>query len=415
MYAAGGFDFPTVSGDYSVTGLRFRPKMVVFFGSNQATVDTHLTGLTRPGLFMSVCCVDYASSSTINSYCLSIAGNTQTSDNLGYARATLPIRMQDTSGGSGIDYRANAITFDPTGFTLTVSHAATGVRPIHWWASSQFVSTTGINVGGTFSGNFPIKSGLGLSSPTSGSPTEGTTDSDSWLHFGTTHYPGNRTLTTEHVGGVCHTGCVPFTASGRQGYTQQFIRDGFAGDWLHIDLESLAAGVIGDKYKILNPDTLHGTNAVITNNGGGGIDDQQLIAWTKAEGTADFLTSSASLDDPVTFFTPSWFNEFKLIMFTTVNGANVTASETSQLRYGIGVLHEDYQGCVVFGADGSFYQSRDKMAATCTSSAAQAAVGEIQGSTFTAETVLGTGVAGIYHAFGPLADWFPQIYRRVFR
>ena len=82
-----------------------------------------------------------------------------------------------------------------------------------------------------------------------------------------------------------------------------------------------------------------------------------------------------------------------------------------------GVLGPTYQGCVVFGQDGSCYQSVTRASATCTASAANTMSGVIGGSTFTMTQEEGGAVGGVvYHAFGTtIRRFIPQIYRRVFR
>lgn len=418
-YAAGGFDFPTSTGGFSVTGLGFRPKLLVMFGSNQSTVDTLLTGLTRPGLFLSLNSLDHITSA-VSSFCLSFATNSNSgSPAVGYTRFAGPVRMQNTTNSAGIDYRADTLTFDGDGFSLNVTHAAPGVRPIHWWATdAPSASILGTDLSGPVAGaGFEIRSFLALSSPQSGSLVEGNTDADSWLHFGTTHYPSNAVILTDHIGRVCHTGLWLGGLGGRQGYTRQQTNSGSSGERVCLYIGSGAAGTLTEGYTLAGPQTLHGNDPEFAIIFAAGITNQQHIAFLKADGTAGDLTSPSTVGNSISVSTPSWFDEFELVMFTTVNGANVSGPfDPDQLRYGLGVLHEDYQGCVAVGDDGSFYQSRDKMAATCTAAGAQAAVGTILGPTFEMETTVGGSVVGGYHAFGPLeAPWMPQIYRRVYR
>lgn len=411
-YAAGSFAFPTSTGDYSVTGLGFEPEMVVLFGGNQATEDTLLTGLTRPGIFLSICAKHYSTPGAINKFCISIAGNTAGGGStVGFSRAAVPVRMQNNVSASGIDYRASAITFDPDGFTLTVSHAAPANRPIHWWAIAGGVASAfANNLAGTFAGGFEVKSLLGLNGPATGGGAEIQTNSDSWLHFGTSHYPGNAGTLDTRYSGTTHTGCLPSSSAGRQGFTEQFQYEGIPGNRLCFDISAVGPAIL-DGYVLVAPNALHGSSAVISNSGS--ITDQTIVAWLGAEGIAKALVTPATVGAMTTVPAPDHFDLFDLVMVSTINGAAAVLG-SAVLRYGLGVLHEDYQGCVVMGADGSFYQSRTKMAARCTAAGVQAAEGEIQGPTFTAETVLGGSIDVTYHAFGRLsAPWLPQIYRRI--
>jgi hypothetical protein len=417
-FAAGSFLFPTSTGDHSVTGVGFQPALVVMFGSNQATEDTLLTSVTRPGLFLSICVNDYDGVG-IKTFCISIAGNTGSGGTaIGYTRfsghtGNAPIRMQNTTSASGIDYRANGITFDSDGFTLTVSHAAGADRPIHWWAVSDDMDVAGIHdqdTSGDFDVNFAVRSILGLNGPATGGLAEVTTNSDSWLHFGSAHYPSDAVSTTTRVSAESHTGCLPSGPLGREGFTEQFQYSGTAGNRVCFDLRD--AGVaIGDDYVTATPTALHGDTVTITTNSS--LTSHEVLAVLGIDGIGSVVTTPADVGDIVTTSSPSWFNKFQLVMFSTVNGANVSVS-SAQLRYGLGVLHPDYQGCVVMGDDGSFFQSRSVAVAHCTAGGEETAVGEINGSNFTLETAAGGSIVVNYHAFGILeAPWTPQIYRRV--
>jgi hypothetical protein len=418
VFAAGTFAFPTVTGDFSVTGLGFEPKMVVLFGGNQATEDTLLTGLTRPGIFLSLCTVDWDGVG-IKTFCLSIAGNTSAhtvSDPVGYVRCAghageRPIRMQDSSGSGGIDYRASLITFDPDGFTLTVSHAAPGNRPIHWWAmAGDVVAAFAANTAGSFDTGFPIHSFLAMNGPATGGGDEVAWGGDSWLHFGTSHYPTDASTLDARVSATTHTGCLPSSGAGRQGFTEQFQYEGVPGNRVCHDLSAAGPAILSG-YVLVQPDVVNGTEAVITNVGS--ITDYTHVSWMGNDGTAGAVVTPATIGNVTSVSVPDWFDRFDLVMFSTINGATASLG-TAELRYGLGVLHPDYQGCVVMGADGSFYQSSSKCAARCTAAGAQAAEGTILGSTFELETVLGGSIDVSYHAFGrPELGWLPSIYRRV--
>lgn len=424
-YAAGTFDFPLSTGDFSVTGLGFQPEMVIMFGGNQATEDTLLTGLTRPGLFLSMCAVDYANPANLNVQSISIAGNAGGGGTtFGYTRTFsttggLPVRMQNTTGSAGIDYRASQITFDADGFTLTVSHAAPGNRPIHWWAVNSedrgLASELALDTTGFFDTGFQIESFLGMAGPTSGN-AEANTDSDSWLQFGTSHWPNNAVDLDTRFSGVTHTGINATGPGGRQGWTEAFQFSGVNAQRLVFDLGT-AGPSLADGYTHAEPTVLFGTEAVIS-AADTDVHDQTTVVWTGIPGDARQLIGGATVGDVVSKSTPSWFDRFALVMFSTINGpidVGAGVGSAGTLRYGLGVLHPDYQGCVAMGDDGSFYQSTTKCAANCTASGAEAVEGTILGPTFEVETVVGGAIEVTYHAFGVLKrlGMIPQIYRRV--
>ena len=411
MFAAGSFLFPTSTGSFSVT-TGTRPQLLVMFGSNRAEEDTLVTGLTNPGLFLSVNGVDYLNPSTVNSFCVSIAGSSSVGGgSVGFVRAVQPIRMQGSSAAV-IDYAADDVTLDAGGFTLNVTNAASGDRPIHWWVLNHpqdlAVSLYGQTLTGTFDVGFRPFSYLALDAPGSGSL--GISANDSWLNFGTAHYPLTATDPDERYSGESHTGIILASAAGRQGYTEKYVWAGTSGNRVCHAITVLGPGIFST-YKTVTPTSLGATTIDIGGPTAADPDEAIVGAWA-GEGYSNFLTTPTGIGDTVSVSTPSWFDLFQLVMFSTNNGANVQLG-SDQLRYGLGVLHQDYQGCVVFGDDGSFYQSRSQMAATCTAGGAQAAEGVILGPTFESTTVLGGSVGGVWHGFGPLgeAGWVPQMYR----
>lgn len=415
MYATGGFNFPTSTGDYSVTGLGFQPQAVLFFGGNKATVGTLMTGLTGPGLFASLNARDYATPSTVRSFAVAINGNSGAANMNLRALATGPITMSTDSGSAGtLDYRAGSITFDSNGFTINVSTAASGVRPIHWlaWGGSQ--AQTGmvrqLMTGTlTFANSYNPLSAIVLSTIAGSGFTEGSVDDEAWFSWGSGHYPAytggspvgwrSSTLETQVMLGL-----------GQAGFTDSAIFNGVSGiDQLNISgvVSTVVGPVPGNRRH--RPDAT-GAGLSTMNNNGGGDSPFQGAVWWNGEGWTGTVSS------PATITTPPAFNRYEAMVFSTING-NDQSGTGAPLRFGFGVLTNDYQGCVVFGPDGSFYQSTSECLATCTSSAVNAASGVINvDGTVTLTTTKGTAPAGVYHGFGPFKfAGVPQIYRRVFR
>ena len=106
------------------------------------------------------------------------------------------------------------------------------------------------------------------------------------------------------------------------------------------------------------------------------------------------------------------FREFEQVMFSTPNGRSAGFGSYT-IRFGLGVLGIDDQGCVVFYTDGSFYQSNTECVAQCTASGVKAASGVIHGPTFTLTSTQGSSdMTVVWHAWGkPAAGWLPQMYR----
>src|SRR5262245_30617184 len=131
MYAVGGFDFPTVTGDFSVD-LDFEPVGVIMVGGNQATVGSLVTGLSGPCCWLSLNGTGLgasgfpASPSGTTSMCFAIQSNTATGGGYVAARAAeIPISVPaEGTNPATIDYRADTIALTSTGFTLHVATAA---------------------------------------------------------------------------------------------------------------------------------------------------------------------------------------------------------------------------------------------------------------------------------------------------
>lgn len=431
MYASGMFDFPTVTGDFSVTGLGFEPQGVIMIYGNKATVGTLLTGLTGPGIGISMNALDWSSPGTILSLGLSPNGNSDANNANYRGIETGPISMQtDAATASVVDYKASAITFDVDGFTLTVSTAAGGVRPVHWfaWGGDIDIGTSLIPMqtacvkqqmsgSPTFDAGFEAWSAMVVSTVATNGFGEGNVDGSAWYSFGTGHYPELSVGDAQKwASSVLATQIQLTSALGRQGWTDQFVLSGpGAGDWSFVSVSNVVNALgplLVEGFRRHRPEAEISSQQIYINEGGGAGTPWQDAIWWNSEGWTDFVTIPAG--GSVTVNHPWNFEDFEQVMFSTINGGATSAP----LRFGFGMLGYDDQGCVVFGQDGSFYQSNDECAANCTAGGYSAASGVINGSSFTLTSTnadLGDLLV-VWHGWGrprSPAQWIPHIYRMV--
>jgi hypothetical protein len=460
-FKAGGFDFPASTGAYSVTGLGFRPQAVIMFGGNRPELDTLLTNRPGPGIFISMNAVDYLDHTTVRSLFLGYSGR-WTNHVANYRGLIGPISMQvDGTDAATVDYRANTISFDPDGFTLNVTKAAVGRRPIHYlaWGGPEFITgavqqrmngfgtTTFVNSSwmthSELAATYPTYAALLAGEPnyngltaawqpvstfvlstiiTTAGFTEGRVQGASWLSFGSGHYPATSVTAADWAASVAFSQIDFDTPYGDVGFVGTFLESGVTQDMSQYDISHVIGPTVANEgFRRHRPDAIDSTTLI---NEGGGSAPFQHAVWLNGEGWTGVVSAPAAgltSDIPA----PAHLNPFggprgwDVMLFSTINGNAGTGGNSGQ-RFGFGILSPDYQGCVVMGRDGSFYQSTLDCLANCNALGAEV----INGSILPTGTVRLTGVLGDgfgrthYHGFGsPLeleaAVWVPQIYRRI--
>lgn len=433
MYASGKFDFPTSAGSLAITGLGFEPQGVILIGGNKATVGSLLTGLTGPGIFISINARDWSNPSSILSVGLSPNGRSDANVANYRGIETGPISMQtDAATASVVDYKASAITMGADGFTLTISTPAPGVRPVHWFAWGGDIETGAAPIpmqtacvkqqfaasSPTFDAGFKAWSAMVLSTVASNGFGEGSVDGSSWFSFGTGHYPefshGDAQL---WASSVVYNQIQLGSALGRQGFSNYFVLSGpGAGDWSFLNISDVLGSLgplLTEGFRRFRPEAEIGSEQIFINEGGGsGLGGWQDCVWWNSEGWTDFVTIPAG--GSVTVPAPPNFSEFEQVMFSTPGSAVGSSGNATRQAFGFGMLGLDDQGCAVFSHDGAFYQANDECVAVCDSTGYSAASGVINGPSFTlTSTHAGLGdMLVVWHAWGkPSAGWLPQIYR----
>ena len=326
----------------------------------------------------------------------------------------------DATTASTVDYKADTITFDSDGFTIHVSTAASGVRPIHYFAwGGPDVSTGAVKqrMSGTqtFANSFEALSAIVMSTIATNGFGEGAVNGSSWFSWGSGHYPAYDAGNVDTWRSSTVYDQVQMSSSlGKQGFQGATVWPGGDTGLIHIsEVISTIGPALTEGFRRHRPNPASLTQMV---NAGGGASPWQYAAWWNGEGWTDQFTVPAA--GSTTIHHPPNFTEFEAVIFSSINGAPFAGgpSGVSQ-RLGFGVLGENYQGCVVFGQDGSFYQATNRAVATCSASGENTAIGTLNPTSFTMESAEGGAVNQIvYHGFGGLLRQFrPHIYRRVFR
>lgn len=414
-YATGGFDFPTTTGPFTVTGLRFRPKIIVLFGSNRPEVDTPVFGLTSPGIFVSIAALDYFTMTTLQYACLAPMGNSD-ANWLGYRGAENAIISMPADGtdASVVDYRASTLTLIDGGFTIQVTKAATGRRPIHWLAIGNDFADPLIFWGAgvkqkmdatyTFTNAFRAMSSMVLSTIATNGFGEGAVNRNVWFSFGTSHFPLLAPATDQWGSALTFANIQLESPAGRQGYNRSHVM-GSSVDVSHV-VNGLGPVLI-EGFRRHRPTALGSMQMV--NEGGGAGTPWQMCVWWNGEGWVGTIdtpsTPGAILTIPARNGSRG-FMPYEAILFSTVNGPD-SNTDNKCMRLGMGCLHPLYQGCVAFGQDGSFFQSTSR--AFCNVDAvhgARTAWGEVSKTgAFRLTTDLGGSSArGVFHGFGGLPE-----------
>jgi len=428
MYAVGGFDFPASTGNHSVTGLGFQPVGVIMFGSNFSTVGSLVTGQTGPGLFISVNALDYSDGTTIRSLCLALNGNSNANNAnyRGYENGCISMPT-NASTATVVDYRASTITFDSDGVTINVTTAAGSRRPIHYLAfggdigpseATALVSSAVKQVmtgSPTFNNSYEPRSAIVVGTIAANGFGEGAVDGSCWWTFGSGHYP--TADPNDWHSSMAYTNIQLSSPVGRQGFTHERVSSTSSSDPNAISIAETIGSlgpVLNEGFRRHRPNIGVDTTQMI-NEGTEGSSLWHYALWWNGEGWTDFAFVPDA--NTVTVNHPVNFTEFDAVLFSHTNGSDSSGNATQQ-RFGFGVLGPTYQGCVVFGPDGSCYQNvGDRCVAECTSSGIDTASGVLNETNFQLTAEEGGDVGQvIWHGFGHQAlpsYWIPHLYRIV--
>lgn len=406
LYSAGGFMFPTTTGSYSVTGLGFRPQSVLMFGTNSSTMDSLVAypgGTVYPGLFISLSGLDYLDGTTIRTLCVSIGGASSLGSIAGAWVGQYPVRMSTQTGFSNLEYRADSITFDHDGFTVNVTDAASSDRWIHWFAVGQhnLGSVMAQPLTGPWSNTYVPTSALVLGTTAQSAYTDQVYTGEAWLSFGAGSFPVTNSLDwTKALG---YSGVLLASAVGRQGLTGDFAD--FNGQSMHASGPILLEDIVSYEPTGAGSTTMSGGTTFL---------NYVNAVWWDGNSECDFVSIPAAAATNH-IGPPPTFEDTQAVVFLGSNNTNANVSTEHNISYTIGVLTEDYQGCVAFSKAGEIFQSSSVCAATCESGTLATAAGDLSSSSgYDLIGVAGSGSNIQQIQFGgdfPIL-WVPQIYRR---
>lgn len=412
MFKAGGFTFPTTTGAFSVSGLGFQPQGIIFFGGNQAPLDTLLTP-AAPGVFFGMAWRDKDSG----------AIDYQAQANTVFGVRWRPRPICAISTGVSIDYEASAVSFDADGFTLTVSVAAPASRTVHWLAWGGLAEARGKILPGTAGGQvFDIASlaarplsALAFSMFASGAARDSSAAGFIYYTMGVGNFPE---LNTDALNNNATAITFRSTGTTSEGWTQQYLNQ--LDDAILASVASGPAGTYQTNVDHLRPYPAWTDQALRATLFG--TPNLAALAWLSQEGSVHFAdTPNVGATSIVTARANIQKVEAALFFGTTAY-----ASE-EQLGIGVaylyGVLTKGYQGVVAFDSgkgttSPAFIQSKSACYANALTPAGgvRLASGEIIGNAVRLTGVLASNPQ-IRPSFvqlwgGPSAVWIPQIYRR---
>jgi hypothetical protein len=426
MYVTGGFDFPMATGAFDVE-VGIEPVGVLMFGGNQSTVGSLVTGLSGPCVWISINGIGL-DDDLMKSWTMAIQSDTLPPSGPAYCAlraAKIPISVPaEGTNPAVIDYRADSITFLPTGFRLNVTNAAPSRRPVHFIAFGEDdlqarALLQDFYGAGTDTYPFPpttlviATSDLVLAPFVADPAAEGTTTGNAYLNVGSGNYAeGSSAWEDVKTHTIFSQGDL--AGVGREGFLEDRIFDvpssgidGLIGIAV-MHVLSTAFPELTEGYCRYRPDDPRNPASNDLSSVGGvqsGLLGEALVwnghGWCETCSTPGTFSAPTYLDGAA-----DDFGDFKAVMFTSINGTIATASEW-QSRFAYGVLGADvndnpYQGCVSMGVDGSFYQSDNECAANVGDSASgvQASTGTLDGDEFSLTISKGAGFNGTWQGWG---------------
>lgn len=417
-FAAGGFYFPLSTGplDVVIDGWDDKtPQGIIFFGGNQPDEDS-LVHPAAPGLFFGLAWTEKGTTT--------IDYQSQAQTTYGTRWSSKPIVSLST--GTTVEYEADAVSFELGGFTINVSVAAPGARLVHWLAWSGFQSE-GTTVGGTGLGDIYDIAALGyrafaalsMQMFSSGASRDSAASGAIYLSLGAACFPEESTaLGNDNYSAI--TFCSPGTTS--QGFTQKQHR--VLDDQITLSVHSFVAGTYLDDVDHLRPYPDWDSEALRLTLFG--APHRSEVVWWDCESWIAAVTAP-DLGASTVYSPPSRIEETQAALFFGTTGYGKEEQLGVNFAYTLGVLTENYQGCVAFDtghgdapADGtmSFYQSQEACLITSLSpgGGVRVASGEILGSDVALTGEVATNGSLGHNGmilWGKLGKWRPQIYRRI--
>lgn len=411
-WRSGSFLFPTSTGLFSVTGLPWAPQGMFFIGTNSAVEDS-VVSTSAPNLFFGMVWHDYLTGlPDSQSVCLVMGGGINVKPH--------PIVCAASTLGCTEDYRAELFSINSDGFTLNVTDAAPGDRPISWMAFGGFEFAAGsanLAQGVFYDIGAKILTAFAFNYRTTGGIRDGCENGlYTSLYLGAAAFPTVDNPPTYSTRSWGSGGCSHFTTTGGQGFTRT--------DWNINPSQQFASAInidTGDFPPVVFEDRIHlwreDDDTIGTGGAGGPL--RWFSQWWQAENWNNQVTLQQAIGNITTWNSGNVFlNDIEAAMYVGILGAEAEGG-AARARLGIGFITEDYQGCVAANDTGHLFQSRQYgICSNCDAFGAVAAEGTIAGHQIFWETLKndgnqpGFGEGGLF-AWGPAqGGWVPQIYRR---
>lgn len=375
-YKATSFYFPTSGGSHDIE-LGVEPQALIFFGGNVAAEDAFVSG-GNPGVFFGMAWRDQGSG----------AIDQQASTNIAFATGFQPRAIHQFLTGTTVDYEAVVTSFNPTGFTLSVTNPAGASRLIHVLALYEFDGCEGSTMASTSNavydflnlGYRPFTS-LAFHHWPSGADRDVAAANAYVFSMGVRNFPEDTDFDPNSAQAIFMR---ITTQLGAVGWTDAF-RD-FIGETITL---TVRPGLVGS---ILQADDKAAPHPARDSEGIrfslNGYPTRHSGLWWSGDGSAHDVSVPDLGQQSVVTARP-YLDEVEAALFFGVMGYGDATGSNPAVLYTHGVLTEDYQGCVAFstglGKDMSgtpgFFQSKELcFVENIRSPGVRAASGEINGN-----------------------------------
>ena len=408
-WTSGNFNFPTSTGAFSITGLPFQPQGAFFICSNFAALDV-ATAATYPTLGFGMVWLDYLTGLPDSQAVTNVMG-------AGINVKPNPIVMTDALGCTE-EYAASFTSFNSDGFTLNVTNAAPGVRPVTWMCFGGYEVVGGsANLGSAvYTLGQKILTAFAMNYRTTGGIRDGCeTARYTSLYIGAASFPTIDNPPTYNNRSWGSVGTSYFPITGAQGFTRDDFNinpaPGFASA-INISTGDFPPIVLEDRIQLWRLNDTQIQTAV----GGGPL--RWMAQWIDAENWNNSFQPAVAVGNHSFFSSGNGFlNEIQGAIYAALLGPEAEGLGAKS-RMSIGFLTEDGQGCVGATQDGYAFQSTSTFCLpNLDATGALAASGVIDGDTIDATTEINDGFVdthsgGIFCWGPPAGGWMPQIYRR---
>ena len=332
-WRCGSFQFPTSTGSFEVE-LDIAVEGVLFFGSNQGTEDTLLSG-GNPGVFFGMAWKTLAGATDYQS---------QANTTFGVRWQAKPITM-NSSGGT-VQYEASSLTFGD-GFTINVTTAAPGTRYVHYiaWgdeiqAHGSLMASPGSGTAFDFATGYRVFSMLMFSMFASGRAD--TNGSSNYLTLGVANFPDLPTVAEVNALNNNANGFTFRTQTqlGQVGLTEQWY-NGPYDDSITASVSSGLVGTFQDQFDHARPYPTYIDPALRVDLYG--YTNQSSIAWMDVQGSAHQIAVPA-LGVTAAYEPRDYMEGIAACLFFGTTGWHSAAQGDPHVAFTLGMLGEDANG-----------------------------------------------------------------------